>query len=138
MQESLEDDPPDMGEIDLENPLTWNDGFEEWEGEEYEPICTETFPSATQMEDMEHSPKRPRIDGSPFIHDVHPLAGNVYGHTPTFQEQWAAELTRPNMIPTNDFAPFTSSLDWKTAKWLMEDSSSKSASDRLLQIDGVW
>ncbi|KAH8108643.1 hypothetical protein DFH11DRAFT_1516600 [Phellopilus nigrolimitatus] len=77
------------------------------------------------------------VDESPFIHDIHPNAGTVTGHQQTAQEHWAAQHVNPNSPPINIFDPFASELDWRTAKWFLEDGSSKSASDRLLKIDGV-
>ncbi|KAH8094594.1 hypothetical protein DFH11DRAFT_1555464 [Phellopilus nigrolimitatus] len=134
--EDLEDDPPDTGGFDLDSPLVWDDGYDDEEVEGFEPVHIVASSSQTQVQDLDRCTKRARIDESPFIHDIHPNAGTVTGHQQTAQERWAAQHVNPNSPPINIFDPFTSELDWRTAKWFLEDGSSKSASDRLLQIDG--
>lgn len=94
--------------------------------------CLENLPS-----DASHTPKCAQLDDSSIVHDRHPFAGKIIGHRPTALQFWAAESNNPNSNRANAFDPFESELDWQTAKWFVEDGPSKSALDRLLQVEGA-
>ncbi|KAI5115355.1 hypothetical protein M0805_003232 [Coniferiporia weirii] len=133
--ENLEDDPPDATEGNNADPLDWDDGFE-MDGGDYAPVSvshTDHIPG-TLYEGLPQPQKRARIDETPTVCDTHPTAGKVVEHVQTTQECSDAHSVDKNSRSANLYEPFTSELDWMVAKWLIQDSSGKSASDRLLKI----
>ncbi|KAI5117089.1 hypothetical protein M0805_000569 [Coniferiporia weirii] len=135
--ENLEDDPPDAMEGDNAEPLNWDDGFV-MDKDGYAPVSVSHTDHmlGISYDGLPKPPKRAHTDETPTVCDIHPTAGKVVGHVQTAQEYRDAHPIDANSRPVNLYEPFTSELDWMVAKWLIQDSPGKSASDRLLKIPG--
>lgn len=81
------------------------------------------------------------------VQDFDESAGHVIRMSDPLHEAWRKKFGRsdPDVDPDVDtahaeqsqYAPFASELDWKIAKWVVEDGPGNNAFNRLLNIPGV-
>jgi hypothetical protein len=86
------------------------------------------------------SPKRRRIEDESFeeiLEDIHPMGGKVLQQSTTIQQHWHEMLATADASEVNIFNPFDSLLDWRFVKWLVNEGSSKTSNDHLLEILSV-
>lgn len=94
----------------------------------------------------------PRVldeDDNSRFEEIHPTAGRVIRMSESLHKKWRrmfretsggsvdadgdVEMDREQ----NQYAPFASELDWRVAKWAVEDGPGHNAFNRLLKIPGV-
>lgn len=141
----LEDDEP-VGFEDVNDlPPEWeNDAPENqpWDmedrEEDYIPLTQTASGSNVTLDDPAPLPNRPnkraRVDDTSTVTDKHPTAGKIIGQKKDDGSRWAEGQDTEGV---NIFHPFVSELDWRVAKWFVDDGPGKSAIDRLMKIDGV-
>lgn len=71
--------------------------------------------------EQEPEKKKQKIDDQPTVVDHHPTAGTIKGQDQTLRDKWASYFGGPNGQGSDKYYPFTSEIDWKFAKWLVEE-----------------
>jgi hypothetical protein len=85
------------------------------------------------------------------VEDVDETAGKVIGQDQKLYDKWKQIFGQgqakegfnmnvddePSSEKQNPYAPFTSELDWRIARWAIKDNPGHKAFDRLLSIPGV-
>ncbi|KAJ3500836.1 hypothetical protein NLJ89_g9614 [Agrocybe chaxingu] len=98
----------------------------------------------------------PNEEDESRIHINYKGAGTCIGKNATVYNRWKdffedqeTSFDEPNafnIVPedgegppgSNPFAPFATEMDWRVAKWVVEDGIGHQSFDRLLQIPGLW
>lgn len=103
-----------------------------------QPHIATTLQSAMRLDD----------DTDERVEDIDESAGKVIRMDATLQERWKRLFGGMDMnamdvdmdedpVVSNRWAPFASELDWRVAKWAVQEGVGHNAFDRLLAIPGV-
>ena len=115
LEDSLPDRGVDLGPFHQEclNPQDGSDGF----GDEH--VEEDLFPSAGRAIRMDHT--------------LHKKWRAMYRHEDANGNIAMGEAA----LPEQEFAPFTSELNWRVVRWAVQEGIGHKSLDRLLSIPGV-